>query len=84
MLNLKGESETKPEEIIIGKHYVDVNLNVKKITKKAKGENTSKTVFAFDIARYTIEEYLKHVTEVANTASAAVAEISDLVLTKEA
>jgi len=81
MQSLKGESATEPQAKVVGKNYVDVNTNIKSTSKTVGGVAT--TVYAYDVSRYTIQEYIAKISDESATATKAVAELSDLVLTKE-
>lgn len=73
----------KPEAVTYLPQHVDVAENIRQETRKDPQGN-SETVWVADVTRYGTQEYLALVAEKAETASKAVAELSDLVLTKDA
>jgi hypothetical protein len=85
MQNLKGESTVEPKTKIIGKNSVDINTNISQVTKKTgRGTNAkTETIYAYDVTRYTLQEYIEKLSDDSTTTNIAVAELSDLVLTKE-
>lgn len=79
----------KPDEVTCLPDHVDVAENIRQETRKTPDGN-SETVWVADVSRYTNAEYVKVAIDeakaakaTADTASAAVAELSDLVLTSK-
>jgi len=87
MQKLKAESSVSPKPKVVGKTFVDINANVRQVTKTlGKGPTataTASTVYAYDVERYTIQEYIAKISDESAASATAVAELSDLILTKE-
>jgi len=85
MQKLKAESSVSPQPKVVGKTFVDLNSNVRQVTKTlGKGPSAvASTVFAYDVERYTIQEYIAKISDESAASATAVAELSDMILTKE-
>lgn len=88
MYKIKGRSKTRPESLIVGKHYVDVNTLVTAIQVPKEGIKHKKvyepleleTVYKYTVERYSLNEYLKKIANDNDVVAVAVAELSDIVL----